>query len=397
MASIEKYKTDSGAPRWLVRYDVYVNGQREQKKKSFKTSKDANAFRSKVEHAINTGMYADARGLTVGEYLDMWVSTYTTNIRPNSLRGYQNVISNHIKPRIGNVHLEALTTAAVQKMYNDIRSTEYCPAKYETANGTQMLVRPAKLYSPKTVRNVHAVLNLALDQARKEGLIVRNAASDAKLPAARDKEYTIPEPEQLQALLAELQGAECYLAILTCALLACRRGEALGLYWSDINFKAGTVELKRALIVNNLTNTVEIGELKTKNARRVLPLPAVLRDALLDLKKERAQQAKAAGSHTVDSPFLFTTAVGKPFRPDSLSQAFKRAAAKVGLPGMRLHDLRHTGISYMLVSGVDPKTVSGFVGHATAQFTLNQYAHVMKRAKKEAGATLENAVFAPAK
>ena len=88
---------------------------------------------------------------------------------------------------------------------------------------------------------------------------------------------------------------------------------------------------------------------------------------------------------------------GKPFRPDSISQAFKRAAAKVGLPDMRLHDLRHTGISYMLVSGVDPKTVSGFVGHATAQFTLNQYAHVMERAKKEAGATLENAVFAPAK
>ena len=52
MASIEKYKTDSGAARWLVRYDVYINGAREQKKRSFKTSKEASAFRSKVELSL---------------------------------------------------------------------------------------------------------------------------------------------------------------------------------------------------------------------------------------------------------------------------------------------------------------------------------------------------------
>lgn len=397
MASIEKYKTDSGAARWLVRYDVYINGAREQKKRSFKTSKEASAFRSKVENAINTGMYADARGLTVGEYLNLWVDTYTTNIRDNSKKGYRLSVEKMLIPRIGGEPLDKLTTARIQGAYNDILATEYMPAKYAEKNGVRVLVKAAKTYSPKTVRNAHGVLYSALEQARKEGLIARNPAEDVKLPAARDKEYTIPEPEQLQALLTELQGAECYLAILTCALLACRRGEALGLYWSDIDFKAGTVELKRALIINNLTNTVEIGELKTKNARRVLPLPAALRDALLDLKKERTQQAKTAGTHTIDSPFVFTTAAGKPFRPDSISQAFKRAAARVGLPDMRLHDLRHTGISYMLVNGADPKTVSGFVGHATAQFTLNQYAHIMEKAKKEAGALLESSVLLPAK
>lgn len=83
------------------------------------------------------------------------------------------------------------------------------------------------------------------------------------------------------------------------------------------------------------------------------------------------------------------------YKTDSISQAFKRAAARVGLPDMRLHDLRHTGITYMLMEGADPKTVSGFVGHATAQFTLNQYAHVMEQAKKKAGAILENKVLLP--
>lgn len=64
---------------------------------------------------------------------------------------------------------------------------------------------------------------------------------------------------------------------------------------------------------------------------------------------------------------------------------------------MRLHDLRHTGITYMLADGADPKTVSGFVGHSTAQFTLNQYAHVMEQTKKKARAILENKVLLPVK
>ena len=397
MASINKYKTDSGAFRWLVRFDVYVNGEREQKKRSFKTSKEAKDFSAKTEAAILTGRYADAHGLTVARYLDTWLKTYTANIRPNSLRGYQDAVNVHLIPRIGGECLESLTTAVIQKAYNDILATEYIPAKYEVRNGLSVLVKPAKTYTPSTIRSTHAVLNMALDQARKEGLIYRNPANDVKLPSSKSLEYTIPEPEQLQRLLTELQGADCYLAVLTCALLACRRGEALGLYWTDIDFNTSTVELKRALIINNLDNRVEIGELKTKNSRRTLPLPGALRDALLAVKREKVLAALEAGAHVVDSPFVFTTVEGKPFRPNSISQAFKRAAKRVGLPNMRLHDLRHTGITYMLADGADPKTVSGFVGHSTAQFTLNQYAHVMEQTKKKAGAILENKVLLPVK
>lgn len=395
MASIEKYKTRSGAARWLVRYDTYTNGNRLQKARSFDTSKAAKDFAATTETAILTGRYSDAKGLTVGQYLTTWLGTYTTALRPNSLRGYQSAINKQLMPRLGGERLEVLTTAKIQKAYNDILNTEYAPAKYESHGDVRVLVKPAKKYTPKTLCNVHAVLRTALEQARREGLIYRNPADDVKLPAAKPFEYTIPEPEQLQALLTELRGAECYLAILACALLACRRGESLGLYWSDIDFAASTVEIRRALIINNLTNHVEIGELKTKNSRRTLPLPTALRDALLKAKQEKTQAALDAGAHIVDSPFVFTNAAGKPFRPDSISQAFKRAAVKVGLPDMRLHDLRHTGITYMLIDGADAKTVSGFVGHATAQFTLNQYAHVMEQAKKKAGALLERKVLLP--
>ena len=392
MATIEKYKTDSGAARWAVRYDVYENGKRKQKKRAFKTSKEASAFRAKVEHAIHTGMYADARGLTVGEYLDLWVNTYAATVRPNSEKNYRDNLD-HVKRYIGNTPLENLSTLAIQKMYGDILQEEYSPAKYADRDGLRVLVRPAKTYSAKTVKNIHAVLHLALDQARREGLLARNPSEDVKLPSVPTRDRIIPTPEQMRALLDALQETECFPAVLTCAVLGCRRGEALGLYWSDIDFAASTVELKRALVVNSLTNTVEVGELKTKNSRRVLPLPAVLGDLLRDMQRERAQAAREAGAHVVQSPFVFTTAAGKPFRPDSISQAFKRAAARVGLADMRLHDLRHTAITYMLEAGANPRTVSEFAGHSTPGFTMTQYAHVLDQSKKNASDALMKKLF----
>ena len=209
----------------------------------------------------------------------------------------------------------------------------------------------------------------------------------------KNKEYTIPTPEQMKSLLDELRGADSYLAILTCAMTGCRRGEALGLYWPDIDFEASTIEFKHALVINNLTNTVEIGELKTKNSRRLLLMPAMLRAELLKVKQTKEEAARGAGKHVVSSPFVFTTIQGKQFRPDSISQAFKRAAVKVGLPDMRLHDLRHTAITYMLEAGENPKTISEFAGHATANFTMNQYAHVLKDSKKKASDALVKSLF----
>ena len=75
---------------------------------------------------------------------------------------------------------------------------------------------------------------------------------------------------------------------------------------------------------------------------------------MLITKRLKEEAARDAGKHVVSSPFVFTTIQGKPFRPDSISQAFKRAAVKVGLPDMRLHDLRHTAITYMLETGGEP-------------------------------------------
>ncbi len=95
-------------------------------------------------------------------------------------------------------------------------------------------------------------------------------ADDARLPTKEPREYVIPTVSQFQAIMQDLQTADCYLVILTCALLGCRIGEALGLYWEDIDFTKGTISFKRAYILNAISKKPGVGERKISNGRRTV-------------------------------------------------------------------------------------------------------------------------------
>ena len=394
MSSINKIILKDGSPRWIVRYDVNENGKRIQKKKHFKTAKEAKAFKADITHRINSGLFSDSRGLSLSNYLDQWIGTYIIDkVRPNTEENYRSN-AEHISKYIGNIPLDKLTTSTIQKAYNEILKEEYKPAQYKEIDGLNVLVYPAKTYSPKSLKNLHGVLHLALERAKKEGLIIKNPSDDVSLPSVPEKEHTIPTPEQLSILMNEISNCECAAVIRVCMYLGCRRGEALGLYWTDIDFNNSMISFNRAYIRNTANNyTSEIGELKTHKGKRTVYMPEPLKEELLKIKSDREQAIKESGSFIIDSPFVFLSASNKPFEPDSISRAFKRACQRAGLPKMHLHDLRHTAITYMLEAGVNPRTVSDIFGHSSPAFTMKQYGHVLQNARKEASDALMKNLF----
>ena len=120
--------------------------------------------------------------------------------------------------------------------------------------------------------------------------------------------------------------------------------------------------------------------LKTKNAYRTLPLSE---DAIGVL----TQQRQAVGSQC---PWVFPSPSGGPMSPDSVLHMLHRVLKRAGLPKLRFHDLRHTVATLALQNGVDVKTVSGMLGHFSAGFTLDTYAHVTTQAQREAANTMGN-------
>ena len=266
------------------------------------------------------------------------------------------------------------------------------PARYAMKDGLKVIVREERVLAPKSIRNIYQVLHTALERARIDGLVAKNPADDISLPQVKKRDHVIPDPYQIGKLLESINQCECAGVIRTCMMTGCRRGEALGLFWSDIDFDESTICFNHAYVGNNLNRSSgELGELKTENGHRIIYMPDVLRKELLKLKEKRDEMVRE-GSF-IKSPYVFISRLGKPFEPHSVTQAFARAAKRAGLEGMHLHDLRHTAITYMLEAGVNPRTVSEIAGHSSPSFTMAQYGHVLKSAKKDASDAFMKAAF----
>ena len=186
---------------------------------------------------------------------------------------------------------------------------------------------------------------------------------------------TLPA-EQLASFLREAKESgvfEMYYIELATGL---RRGELLGLKWEDLDLEQGTLRVQRQ--VSRINGEVVEAPLKTKNSYRTLSIGSDAVEILRD------QRSKIAGEYVFPSPN------GGPISPDSVLHMLHRVLERAGLPKIRFHDLRHTFSTLALQSGVDIKTVSGMLGHYSAGFTLDTYAHVTTAAQKEAAKTMSN-------
>ena len=156
-----------------------------------------------------------------------------------------------------------------------------------------------------------------------------------------------------------------------------RRGELLGLKWSDIDLEHGSLRVQRQIA--RIDGEIVEGPLKTKNAYRTLPLSA---DAISVLKMQKCKVG--------NSEWVFPSPAGGPMSPDSVLHMLQRVLKRAGLPRIRFHDLRHTFATMALQNGVDAKTVSSMLGHYSAGFTLDTYAHVTTDAQLKAAQTMGN-------
>ena len=306
---------------------------------------------------------------TVGTWMDEWFENVAKiKVRPSSHQTYRGYIDNHIKPSIGNIPLEKLTTMDLQRLYRTLL-TKGRVERIEAEN------QPSGL-SAKTVRNINQVISSALDLAVAQKIIPSNPTDACELPKVEHREMqTIPE-EQLQAFLAEAKATGVYEMYYIELATGLRRGELLGLKWNDIDWKNGIIKVRRQIA--RVDGQIVEAPLKTKNSYRTVTISP---QAIEVLKQQRAK---------THDQYVFPSPNGGPISPDSVNNMLKRVLARAGIPKVRFHDLRHTFATIALQNGVDIKTVSGMLGHFSAGFTLDTYAHVTTAAQKEAAQTMGN-------
>ena len=327
--------------------------------------------KAKLKQAIEEAKGLDAAKVgryTIGQWMDVWFEHYAkVKVCPSSHQTYRGYIDNHIKPNIGKIPLEKLTSLDLQKFYKKL---------LEKGRVDRLESRhQAKGLSPKTVRNLHQIIASAMKLAKEQRLILADPTEGCALPRLEHREMQTLPVEQLQSFLREAKDSgvfELYYLELATGL---RRGELLGLKWEDIDLERGDLRVRRQIA--RINGEVVEAPLKTKNAYRTLPLAADTIDVL------KAQRKKAG-----DSPLVFPSPTGGPISPDSVLHMLHRVLKRAGLPRVRFHDLRHTFATLALQNGVDVKTVSGMLGHFSAGFTLDTYAHVTTVSQRQAAKTM---------
>ncbi len=313
------------------------------------------AIEKSAVRTVNTEHY------TVGQWLDTWMENYAKlQVRASSYKTYQGFIDNHIKPTLGNVSLEKLAAMELQKLYKHLLES----GRVEC---TEARNKPKGL-SIKTVRNINQMISSALNCAVEQYLIPANPTKGCVLPKLERKEMKILPLESLGAFFEEARRSgvfELYYIDLATGL---RRGELLGLKWSDIDLDKGIIHVRRQILRQN--GKVIEAPLKTKNSYRSIAIGA---DAIKVLK----------GMEQKDE-YVFPSPYGGPMSPDSVLHMLQRVLKRAGLERIRFHDLRHTFSVLALQNGVDVKTLSSMLGHYSAGFTLDTYAHVTSSMQKQA-------------
>ena len=136
------------------------------------------------------------------------------------------------------------------------------------------------------------------------------------------------------------------------------------------------------------------GQPKTGKSKRLVSLSPSNTIVLREHREAQEKQRQSLGMKISDNDLVFCKYDGKPYLPDSITQAWRKLAHRCGLQGIRLHDARHTHASLMLKQGVHPKIVQESLGHASISITLDTYSHVVQGLQQAAANGFDDIVIA---
>ena len=381
--------------RFVVGHDPGT-GKPVRKSVYAKTQKEVRQKLAQAVAAVDNKSYREPCKMTLGEWLDIWVDTYLKDVKPRTLKIYQDDIRLHIKPYLAAVKLNEQDTHTVQRFFNTLlRSGKRVPKRDKEGKIVKKdgkTVYEGAPLSSKTVKNVHGVLHGALRQAVVNRYIPINPADGdfCKLPKIQKQEIKPLDEVQIADFLKAIHGDRFEELFLVTLFTGLRQGEVLGLTWDCVDFDNGTLLVNKQMQLHQEQGIKAYQLVPTKNSksRTITAAPSVM--SLLRRRRAiQAQQHLEAGPLWQDSDLVFTDELGRHLTKSSVYRSFKKIVAAIGRPDARFHDLRHSYAVAAIRSGDDIKTVQGNLGHATAAFTLDVYGHVTDQMKQASAARME--------
>ncbi len=354
------------------------------------TEREALNELNKLRDQQRRGIPVATTTLTVAEYMSHWLEHIAEpSIRRTTYATYEGDIRLHIVPGIGKRKLKTLQAADIRAWLGDLRTKCQCCAQGRDAARDEprccALADPRccqAALSASSIRHVLRVLRAALQDAVDEELLSRNVARLVQLRVTDDcRVRSFTRTEALQFLEAAKKH-RLYALWAVALAMGLRRGEALGLAWSDVDLEQGRLTIRQAL--HRVDGQLRLDQVKTEASVAVLPIPAPLVTILRVHRKRQFEERFAAGSQWRDTGRVFTTAHGGYLEPRNVNRMFHRLCEIANVPQLRVHDLRHSCATLLFTMGVQPATVQRILRHSSITVTTGTYVEVIEAVQRDA-------------
>lgn len=373
--------------------------------KHYMYGKTQQEVKDKLKQAIrmdDEGISPSAGKTPFSKWIAEWLEVYARPmIRPSTYEAYRNLVYHHIVPAFPRVALKDIRESTLQRFLNE---------KLET----RLDGKPGG-YAPSFCGRLKEMLYSSLEKAASLGMIPRNPAAHLRLPPKKPREKQILTREQqrsFEAVAGERFGQDytigMYLLMLRTGM---RVGEASALQLRDIDVEKEEIHIQRTIFRMRSQKEPHtervVGEPKTRNSDRIIPLDSNTMELVKAILKGRERQIEASGRlwgnyvrhepKWIEDGFIFLTVSGNAFDETSVRKKLHILLKKAGAPKVSPHALRHTFATRWIEAGLDVKSLADILGHADAKMTLNVYTHSLAEQKRESMMRLSQSLNADTK
>ena len=330
-----------------------------------------------IEEKCRNGLIGNNENLKLYNFIPIYLEHIKKNISPTNTQ--KRIIDMYIIPELGHLKLKDIKPLQIQRFVDKLCNT----AVHKKNNSNKL--------SNSTVRRYYTVLHSIISLAFKLGYINVDptAGNRITLPKVNEEETQIFTLEELDILTSCLENEPLQFKLLIHMALCtgCRRGELLGLKWSDIDFKNEKVKICRS-VYKNKGQDIQYKNTKTGKSR-VITLPRFCINLLKEYKKEQNQYRLSLGDNWQGCDAIFIQNNGKIMHPTTPSAQFKKFLNKYNIPLRRFHSLRHTSATILMLNNISEKNIGARLGHSQAK-TTHRYVHAVERLDKQASSVFDD-------
>lgn len=362
---IKKYLTKDGETRYMLQaylgVDPFTGKQKRTTRRGFKTQKEAKKAERELLLSVEENGFTDYSSKpTFKEVADLWLDSYETTVKPTTYQNTKNYLNAIVENHFKDIRIESVSVPMMQKIVIELSK------KYVTYLNYLSIINRVFKYA----------VHLDIIQTNPVDRIIR-----PKQQKPRKEKIALTKEELNQFLTLAKKDARpvLYTAWHTLAYTGLRRGELLGLEWSDIDFKNKTISVSKTLVTIN--GKLSTQSPKTKRSKRTISLDDSTVQVLKDWKLE---QKKLFFKHGVKTKnIVITNTKGGYFDFAHFRDELRYFLGKHKLKQFSVHSLRHTHASLLFEAGIEPKTISDRLGHSNIQTTLDMYTHLNDKQRSD--------------